>query len=638
MTIPNQSVNLAVVSKQKMFKQGKVCIQFRETGSCKFGTHCRFEHVKKQESSIQTLSQQSSTSQTSSVAPVVPNVATQKLASTSMASPSIINEPAAKENNGVTATTKHQKNCPRFRKTGHCKFGAQCRDKHVEKPVTLNQPSPSTASTSNTLALDVKKPTSAQSDGLAVTNKKKRGVCHQFTRSGTCKNGEECQFNHILKHGASVVSGGQQKPQPVIANAAVKKHISFAQAASKGLRSVDNPPNSTMKPNDAANPMPSQHARSASAASSVSTTVTETSTTSSISSPASSVSSLASTTVSKASNISTASVASSKVSYLEITPIKTWDVFADGKWWAGKLKATTKAKFFAPYILANQVTAGLLHQYGLASKGKEDVFNKGDHGVFHYFPHLPGELRNKIYGYIAVGTVNNVTIKCKESLTLDNIYQPGDGFKSMGAPPAMLHVSSEARSYLLGNGYYELAFGTLYAPARTYVNFAKDRVFINLDGHHQLRPAFGMMSRRDLLRIKLLALPCKHAYGDYQNFFRQLAKMSHLRKVDLLLGDSPDDAKYAQNMKYMSLWRHEMKSQWELRWATAPKVLDRGVPKIDYCLIDGVDARFYGIDDLKWFAGQDNNTLVFDRLGYRVRENMGSGWYEGPKTVRIPRR
>lgn len=297
----------------------------------------------------------------------------------------------------------------------------------------------------------------------------------------------------------------------------------------------------------------------------------------------------------------TLSLESGALASLPPTPFKHWDTLSDPMIWIRKLKDTTAKRYLAPLILTNTITPRVL-AYGLGDNAEK--------GVFHYFPNLPGELRNKIWGYAIDNTVNNVTVRWDwggENRAAEFAYRNGDRLKSRTPPPTLLHVNREARSLMLADGGYELAFGTHYMSEKDpkiYFNFATDRLFIHLEGVPQFRPLLGMMARKDILRLRHLALPLRYAFGNSMEVFRLVSRMSHLQTVDLVLGNSPEDLRYSRDTKFLKKCQKMLNFLWEYKWVNAPKVLDRGAPKIRYEVIGEVEARILNIHGLSWWHAE----------------------------------
>jgi hypothetical protein len=85
--------------------------------------------------------------------------------------------------------------------------------------------------------------------------------------------------------------------------------------------------------------------------------------------------------------------------------------------------------------------------------------------TFHIFPNLAPELRAKIWAHA-----------CFPRTVAIRYYPSIDTCLSSSLPPAILHVSHEAREEALR--IYTLAFGTRSSPARTYFNPYGDTLYL----------------------------------------------------------------------------------------------------------------------------------------------------------------
>lgn len=455
-----------------------------------------------------------------------------------------------------------------------------------------------------------------QSDGLATATKqlKKKGICYQYRKIGSCENGAGCRYEHIEKR-----ANGLTQPQSQLhsaKNASIKPQVTFAQAvkvapvvnqtlpfkhkAVQGLAkaAVQTPPGSP--------------------ASSTICTISKISVAKQIRSTPPTTP--ASSSVTKSSKNLSTTKPSSPLSRPAPTEA-SWD---PESLYYGQTTIPVES------IDANVITAKLV-AYGAEGQS-------GDSKSFPYLKDLPGEVRNKIWGFAAQCSVYKCVIRWKRSTTDHRNFQPGDGFLPVLPPPALLHVSRESRSYLLGYGHYKLAFGSEYAEPKAYFNFEKDIVFINTKGIDQLRPAIHLMKYEERHQIAHLALPLRDAYMNSDELCRILARLQGLQTCQLLVGDSRADQQYANHTNFRVRLQALMEEYWHKRVDNDPEKLRRGPPKIGFRTIDHRHARFYGIDDLKWYAGEDLNTWYLLRRGYGVREAMGSTFYDGPRTMVLPRR
>lgn len=115
-----------------MSAAGEVCRAFRNTGRCRYGDACKFEHTE-----------------------------------------------------GDTIEPPPRGPCFDFRDAGNCKYGDKCRFLHGDDDVR-----PAT-----TPAVRTRAPRAPRADA-EVRAPKPRGVCYDFRDAGDCKFGDKCRFAH----------------------------------------------------------------------------------------------------------------------------------------------------------------------------------------------------------------------------------------------------------------------------------------------------------------------------------------------------------------------------------------------------------------------------------------------------------
>jgi hypothetical protein len=90
--------------------------------------------------------------------------------------------------------------------------------------------------------------------------------------------------------------------------------------------------------------------------------------------------------------------------------------------------------------------------------------------TFHLFPHLPFELRLRIWDY-ALSAPRTVIVSCQREM-LDRERRFAKAFTSSTPPPPLLHTNRESRYEALSR--YTPSFQTDTSPNCTYISFAQD--------------------------------------------------------------------------------------------------------------------------------------------------------------------
>lgn len=146
--------------------------------------------------------------------------------------------------------------------------------------------------------------------------------------------------------------------------------------------------------------------------------------------------------------------------------------------------------------------------------------------TFSLFPHLPSELRLRIWGYILH---QPRLVKIIASRTHWRNPYATSGWTAPQTPiPTALHVCSESRTEALKR--YQLTFGSPFAPPRVYVDFSIDTIrFGNGLGIEDLREPNNLGS--------------SHGPTDY--------------KLDIFLGGGPHGAEGYEKVENMILDFHE---------------------------------------------------------------------------------
>uniref|UniRef100_A0A0C9RL26 TSA: Wollemia nobilis Ref_Wollemi_Transcript_12886_3158 transcribed RNA sequence n=1 Tax=Wollemia nobilis TaxID=56998 RepID=A0A0C9RL26_9CONI len=130
------------------------CPFYVKTGSCKYGTNCRFSHPERMINPPST---------------VMPFIAPNQ---TMIAYPGMLPQPALGVN--IPPQRAGQPDCSHYMKTGECKFGPTCKFNH---PVNRLE-------------------TPAKLTPAGLPRREGEAVCTYYVKTGICKFGTNCKFDH----------------------------------------------------------------------------------------------------------------------------------------------------------------------------------------------------------------------------------------------------------------------------------------------------------------------------------------------------------------------------------------------------------------------------------------------------------
>jgi len=178
----DDSRDLALLRRPRRPKKSNgVCYAFRETGECEYGDRCRFSHID---------------------------------GGSSGASPR-----GASPRRGTRGGPRKDNICYTFRDTGDCQYGDRCRFKHVK----FGGDSPSDGGRGNLnrqpkygdYGADRYAADAADYDEYDGGNDQ---ICYQFQKSGRCRFGDGCRFEHIYDGNRSYSSSNPATPNGEASN------------------------------------------------------------------------------------------------------------------------------------------------------------------------------------------------------------------------------------------------------------------------------------------------------------------------------------------------------------------------------------------------------------------------------------
>ncbi|EKD13928.1 hypothetical protein MBM_08129 [Drepanopeziza brunnea f. sp. 'multigermtubi' MB_m1] len=282
---------------------------------------------------------------------------------------------------------------------------------------------------------------------------------------------------------------------------------------------------------------------------------------------------------------------------------KRWD-YDEGRQWANlnlriPRSQLAYAKSIEPFIVDNRL-ADIPYEL-LINKPESD----GEVGaIFEFFPILPGELRNKIWGYAVINQ-----LKGDRTIRIEILYNGFDGniprtprIVNRSAPIPLLNTSRDARAIAMP--FYEKTF-TTDVPNPNYIlfNHENDRVFVNTPGNFDFVLFIRSLPLDQLPRIRHMAITVKelqrHKYpsrnprnggvvGLISDYF------PGLKTLTMIAGDARIDGPYVRKVTRHSV-RAEFK-RYQLGWDPSLQ----HVPEVNGDLLPALLARRWGVDDLPW--------------------------------------
>ncbi|OBT85287.1 hypothetical protein VE02_06535 [Pseudogymnoascus sp. 03VT05] len=145
--------------------------------------------------------------------------------------------------------------------------------------------------------------------------------------------------------------------------------------------------------------------------------------------------------------------------------------------------------------------------------------------TFHLFPHLPFELRLKVWEH-ALSEPRTVIISCQRE-RLDRERRFAKAFTSSTPPPPLLHTNHESRYESRALSLYTPSFKTDTSPNYTYISFSRDTIKC-------LDSVLEYMSPFEISSIQRLVLEVKDA--EYFGHFHMdaIKNMENIKEVTML--------------------------------------------------------------------------------------------------------
>ncbi|XP_044480610.1 zinc finger CCCH domain-containing protein 37-like isoform X2 [Mangifera indica] len=201
------------------------CAFYLKTGTCKFGATCKFHHPKDM--------QMSSAGQENGNSKQNESVTNGTAGDLYVPGPVVSYTPAILHNSKGLPIRPGEVDCPFYLKTGSCKYGATCRYNHPDRN-SINPAAAAAAighplitSPAASLNIGVVNPAASlyqtidprlAQPTLAVGNsiypqRPGQTECDYYMKTGECKYGERCKFNHPIDRTAPTLSATKQSSQ-----------------------------------------------------------------------------------------------------------------------------------------------------------------------------------------------------------------------------------------------------------------------------------------------------------------------------------------------------------------------------------------------------------------------------------------
>ncbi|KAI9048793.1 hypothetical protein LZ554_007624 [Drepanopeziza brunnea f. sp. 'monogermtubi'] len=276
---------------------------------------------------------------------------------------------------------------------------------------------------------------------------------------------------------------------------------------------------------------------------------------------------------------------------------KKWD-YDEGRQWANlNLRVPRSqlayAKSIEPFIIDNRL-ADIPYEL-LINKAQSD----GEVGaVFEFFPILPGELRNKIWGYAAINQ-----LKSERTIRIEIL---GDGFDgniprivNRSRPIALLNTSRDARAITMP--FYEQTFVTgVPNPNYIFFNHENDRVFVNTPRYIDFDLFICCLPLDERARIQHMAITVKELQRSKQQVRAGgvVGKICDyfpgLKTLTMIAGDARIDGPYTRHVT-----RHSVRAEfrrYQLGWDPSRQ----NVPEVNGEMVPALLARRWDVDNLPY--------------------------------------
>jgi hypothetical protein len=266
---------------------------------------------------------------------------------------------------------------------------------------------------------------------------------------------------------------------------------------------------------------------------------------------------------------------------------KSWDTSDTLHNWACQnLRMTTATKFLVPYIMAGKIPKSVL--FGSSDKAS-------DKEVFQYFELLPAELRIQIWKYAMKNYVGKARVVWKwDDYHMGNYYH--SRLESKNPPPPFLHVNKETRS--LATGHYDLTFATMQSGPETFFNYEQDILFLQTAFASQILPMVKLFHDHERNLIQQLTVPLRDFIHNERGFIDAITRFRDLKCLKLAVADTREDEYWARNPRMAKKVTRAIEALWIRRHRNAPTTVP--LPTVEMMLLDGIVAKFYGIDGITW--------------------------------------
>ncbi|CAD6500535.1 BgTH12-06245 [Blumeria graminis f. sp. triticale] len=243
---------------------------------------------------------------------------------------------------------------------------------------------------------------------------------------------------------------------------------------------------------------------------------------------------------------------------------------------------------------------------------------------FTLFPLLPAEIRNQVWECARQNCSSSCYVQLDVKQAPGGTYQKIRGklelvphpildakFTYLYNIPGLFGACRESRSIV--NEFYGRPKLIAYnretkkpypsGQGSCRLNYEHDRLFIITRGTTTQLPEFlDLMKREEQVRIKHIAIPLKDYFLEASKVVHNIARLTNLETLDLIIGDGKDDLRqigskdYGHRFekslrKYHKIEDLQRKEKHRNRWLI-PKV------KIEY--VNEIQARIWGIDCLQW--------------------------------------